>query len=131
MLANPDMIVVEPGWIAAGRVRVATGDDRVPGFSVVLPLETGEHDIDGLFVTPEAMRQGIGRLLIEDAKATAWAHGATRSSSPRTCARSGFTSGAVSFPVPSSRLASTGRARCTSIRRGEVGDDATGEVRWT
>ena len=24
VLANPDMIVVEPGWIAAGRVRVAT-----------------------------------------------------------------------------------------------------------
>ena len=78
VLANPDMIVVEPGWIAAGRVRVATRDDRVLGFSVVLPLETGEHDIDGLFVTPDAMRQGIGRLLIEDAKATAWAHGATR-----------------------------------------------------
>ena len=78
VLANPGMIVVEPQWIADGRVRVATRHGRILGFSVVLPRADGDRELDGLFVAPAVMRQGTGRLLIADATATAWAEGAAR-----------------------------------------------------
>ena len=73
-----DMIVVEPEWIADGRVRVA--DAARPPARVLrgAAARNGDRELDGLFVAPAVMRQGIGRLLIEDATATAWAQGATR-----------------------------------------------------
>jgi adenylate kinase family enzyme len=78
VVANPDMIVVEPEWITSGLVRVAVQSGRVLGFSVVLPRADGDRELDGLFVAPDLMRHGIGRLLIEDLTEVAWAAGVPR-----------------------------------------------------
>jgi GNAT superfamily N-acetyltransferase len=77
--AHPDAVVVPADAIADGRLRVAVdGEDRVLGFSLVLPVVVGERELDGLFVEPEAMGSGIGRLLLADVTARARADGAQR-----------------------------------------------------
>jgi GNAT superfamily N-acetyltransferase len=71
LAAHPEAISVPAEWIDRGLVRVAVSqDDRVLGFAVVL-----DEELDGLFVEPDAMRGGIGRLLVEDAAARGRAAG--------------------------------------------------------
>ena len=41
-------------------------EQRVGGFSVVTPVRGTSCELDGLFVEPDLMRQGIGRALIDD-----------------------------------------------------------------
>ena len=68
LAAHPDAIELPPRFIDSGYVRVAVdADGAALGFSVVIPGEQGAHELDGLFVEPESMRQGIGRQLVEDA----------------------------------------------------------------
>jgi ribosomal protein S18 acetylase RimI-like enzyme len=79
LAANPDAIQPPHEAIADGRVRVAIdGADRVLGFSIVLAVENEACELDDLFVEPDAMGQGIGRLLVEDVVARAAAAGASR-----------------------------------------------------
>jgi ribosomal protein S18 acetylase RimI-like enzyme len=59
------------------RTRVAIDVDRVVGFATIRESE-GVFDLDDLFVDPDSMRQGIGRLLVNDAAETARCRGATR-----------------------------------------------------
>jgi GNAT superfamily N-acetyltransferase len=66
LLANPGVIVVPAGAIAAGRVRVAVSEDGPAGFSVVTPVIDGACELDGLFVEPDLMGRGIGRELVAD-----------------------------------------------------------------
>jgi GNAT superfamily N-acetyltransferase len=79
LIAYPDVVKLPPGAVEDGRVRVATadGDERL-GFSVVLAVVDGVRELDGLFVTPEHMRNGIGRALIDDVAQRARDDGATR-----------------------------------------------------
>jgi ribosomal protein S18 acetylase RimI-like enzyme len=79
LAANPDAIEPPHAAIADGRVRVAvdTSGRRV-GFAVVLPLRNGRCDLDDLFVEPDSMRLGVGRLLVDDVATRASAAGATR-----------------------------------------------------
>jgi GNAT superfamily N-acetyltransferase len=65
LLANPDAIELPADQIAAGHVFVAERDGTIVGFSAVLPRESPEMDLDGLFVEPHLWRHGIGRLLVE------------------------------------------------------------------
>ena len=76
--ANPDAIEPPHQAIAEGRVRVAVdASQRRLGFSVVQPVEAGRCQLDDLFVEPESMGLGVGRLLVGDAASRAAAAGAT------------------------------------------------------
>jgi GNAT superfamily N-acetyltransferase len=75
---HPDVIAPPHRAIAEGRVRVAVDStERLLGFSVVLPVEDGRCELDDLFVEPDRMRLGIGRMLVHDLAARAAAAGAS------------------------------------------------------
>ena len=78
LAANPDAIEPPHRAIADGRVRVAAdASGRLLGFSVVGPIRDGRCELDDLFVEPEWMRRGVGRLLVADLTARAAAAGAS------------------------------------------------------
>jgi ribosomal protein S18 acetylase RimI-like enzyme len=79
LAANPDAIESPQRAIAEGRVRVAVDESgSLLGFSVVLTVEDGRCELDDLFVEPERMRLGIGRMLVHDLANRAAAAGASR-----------------------------------------------------
>jgi GNAT superfamily N-acetyltransferase len=70
--AHPDALGVAPDAIAQRRVRVAVGKGgELPGFSVVAEGGRGVCELDDLFVDPEMLRRGVGRVLVEDTCANA------------------------------------------------------------
>ena len=71
LLAHPDAIVLPAEDIAAGRVYVAETGGEPSGLLVLVPADSGEVEIDGLFVRPDAWRHGIGRALLTRARAIA------------------------------------------------------------
>jgi ribosomal protein S18 acetylase RimI-like enzyme len=78
LAAHPDAIAPPHRAIAEGRVRVAVDTSgRLLGFSVVLPREVGRCELDDLFVEPDSMRRGVGRVLVDDLTMRAAADGAT------------------------------------------------------
>ena len=78
LAAHPEVIESPHGAIAEGRVRVAVAaSGRRLGFSVVLAAECGTVELDDLFVEPDAMGRGVGRLLIADVVSRAAAAQAT------------------------------------------------------
>ena len=79
LAAHRDAIEFPRHFIDQGWTRVAVlGDDTPLGFSVVIPGQSGAHELDGLFVEPHQMRRGIGRSLVEDACARARRTGGRR-----------------------------------------------------
>ena len=76
LAAHPDAIELPMDAVRDGRVRVAYGDSRILGFSVVLTGQDGHCELDGLFVEPDVMRGGVGRALMADVIATARREGA-------------------------------------------------------
>lgn len=77
LAAHPDAIELPQEFIDKLWVRVAVDEDETPiGFSVVIPGENRAHELDGLFVEPDRMGQGVGRALVEDAAQRALAKGA-------------------------------------------------------
>ncbi len=77
LAANPDAIAVPQAFIDNGWVRVAVRAGGAPvGFSVVIPSSGEAHELDGLFVEPAELRQGVGRALVEDAVGRARSAGA-------------------------------------------------------
>jgi len=67
LAAHPDAIEPPHRAIADGRVRVAVDAcGRLLGFSVVLPIRGGRCELDDLFVEPDSMGLGVGRLLVDD-----------------------------------------------------------------
>jgi GNAT superfamily N-acetyltransferase len=78
LATHPDAIDAPDQAIAEGRVRVAVdAAERRLGFSVVRPVEAGRCELDDLFVEPESMGLGVGRLLVADVASRAAAAGAT------------------------------------------------------
>jgi ribosomal protein S18 acetylase RimI-like enzyme len=78
LAAHPDAIEPPHQAIAEGRVRVAVdASGRLLGLSVVLPVTDGRCELDDLFVEPDSMRQGVGRLLVADIAMRANAAGAS------------------------------------------------------
>lgn len=77
LLAHPDAIALPIDQIEAGRVHVAELADRIVGFCVALSRPDGDAELDGLFVEPDAWRQGIGRGLVDKAATVAAAEQAT------------------------------------------------------
>jgi GNAT superfamily N-acetyltransferase len=78
LAANPDAIHLPAEQIAEGLVRVAEQDGAVVGFAVLLECDDQACELDGLFVDPERLRCGVGRMLVEDAKRIARERGAVR-----------------------------------------------------
>ena len=77
LAANPDAIELPGAFIDNGWVQVAVDDGGAPiGFSVVIPVDDGVRELDGLFVEPDLMLCGVGRALVEDAAARASGEGA-------------------------------------------------------
>lgn len=77
LAAHPDAIDLPQDTIDSGWVRVAlAADQRVIGFSVVIPSNGPAHELDGLFVEPACIRHGVGRALVEDAVTRASCDGA-------------------------------------------------------
>jgi predicted N-acetyltransferase YhbS len=74
------VLQVNPEQIAAGDVWVATGaDGEVVGMVALGPSEQVDTlDLDKLFVEPQRIRNGVGRLLIGEAIAEARRRGAKR-----------------------------------------------------
>lgn len=78
LAAHPDAIAPPHRAIEEGRVRVAVDvSGLLLGFSVVLPVEHGRCELDDLFVEPDWMRCGIGRMLVRDLATRAAAAGAS------------------------------------------------------
>jgi ribosomal protein S18 acetylase RimI-like enzyme len=78
LAANPDAIEPPHAAIAEGRVRVAVdGSGRRLGFAAVLPVKDDRCELEDLFVEPDSMQLGVGRLLVDDAVTRAAAAGAT------------------------------------------------------
>lgn len=69
--ARPELAEPADADLAAGRVRVAVDGDRPVGFAVTVPVDDDTAELDAMFVEPDEMRRGIGRLLIDDAVALA------------------------------------------------------------
>jgi GNAT superfamily N-acetyltransferase len=77
LAAHPEAIELPRRFIQNGWVRIAaTGDGKPVGFSVVIPGQGDVHELDGLFVEPNRMLRGIGRLLVTDACCRAQNRGA-------------------------------------------------------
>jgi len=78
LAAHPGVIEPPHRAIAEGRVRVAVDRSRRRlGFSVVLAKEGDRVELDDLFVEPDAMGRGVGRLLVADVVSRAAAAQAT------------------------------------------------------
>lgn len=75
LLAHPDAIEMPLQAVLDQQVRVVESDGVVVGFSVVIPTGDGAGELDGLFVLPEHMGSGLGRVLVEDAVTLAREHG--------------------------------------------------------
>ena len=76
IIARPEVVEVPIEQLEAGTACVAELDGAIIGFATVLPRADGDAELDGLFVSPEAQRAGIGRALVGRAKRLASEQGA-------------------------------------------------------
>lgn len=76
LLTNPDSINLPLQQISDGRVFVAERNGAIAGFSVAIPREDGDFELDGLFVDPDCWRQGVGRQLVGHGASVATSAGA-------------------------------------------------------
>ena len=78
LLSRPELFGVSAVALDDGHVRILVRRGRIIGFATLLPGEDGSGELDDLFVDPDYLRQGFGRALIDDAKASAQKCGALR-----------------------------------------------------
>jgi len=78
LAAHPEGVCLTANAIEELRVRVATVDGAVVGFSETVLTSDREWELEGLFVEPDAMRQGVGGRLLDDLFALARRAGVTR-----------------------------------------------------
>ena len=76
LLAHPDAIELPRWQIDDGLVRVVERAGTVAGFSVLLAPVHAACVLDGLFVEPDVMGMGLGRILVQDAARIARERGA-------------------------------------------------------
>jgi GNAT superfamily N-acetyltransferase len=65
--AHPDAIAIPIEQLRERRVRLAEIGGHVVGFAAIVPLRANVAELDGLFVEPDCMGRGIGRVLMTDA----------------------------------------------------------------
>jgi GNAT superfamily N-acetyltransferase len=76
LLARGDVLSFDGAHLAEGRTRVAVAEGRIVGFVTTL-VGGGLLELEDLFVDPDWMRHGVGRLLVADALVTARSSGCT------------------------------------------------------
>jgi len=76
LLAHPDAIAVPIEQIEAGEVFLAERDGAIVRFAAVVVRTDGDADLDAIFVAPELWKQGIGRMLLDEAERIAVGRGA-------------------------------------------------------
>ena len=65
--ADPDAVELPSDAVREQRVRVAVGtNERLVGFSLVLPTRKRVCELDSLFVDPDFLRRGVVRSLMAD-----------------------------------------------------------------
>jgi GNAT superfamily N-acetyltransferase len=65
--AHPEALLLTDEALVEGRTRVATrASDLIVGFATMLKMEEN-LELEDMFVDPDWMRRGIGRLLVHDA----------------------------------------------------------------
>ena len=73
--SHPELLDWSDLAVREGRTRMAEADGCVAGFATLVFTETSA-EVEDLFVDPDWMRRGIGRLLVEDmatlARASGW-----------------------------------------------------------
>jgi GNAT superfamily N-acetyltransferase len=70
--AHPDALELRDDGVTDGRIRAAVATDgSVVGFITVLSGDGCALELEGLFVDPDWMRQGVARSLVADVIATA------------------------------------------------------------
>jgi ribosomal protein S18 acetylase RimI-like enzyme len=77
LLAHPDALVFSDESVREGRTRVAIVGSTIVGFAS-LAFGGPAAELDDLFVDPEWMQRGIGRMLVDDAVGVARMRGASR-----------------------------------------------------
>jgi GNAT superfamily N-acetyltransferase len=77
LLAHPEVLQYDDGWVRAQRTRVAIVDGQVVAFATTVPADDA-MELEDLFVDPAWMRRGIASALVRDAVALARASGAPR-----------------------------------------------------
>lgn len=78
LLADRGLVVLRVEQIMSGGTIVAERADRMVGFATLIWSDGGEAELDGLFVEPDQFGLGIGRRLVEAAKALALTKMSTR-----------------------------------------------------
>jgi GNAT superfamily N-acetyltransferase len=64
---HPELLVLGDDGVRAGWTRVAVdGSGAALGFATAVPAAAYVLELEDLFVDPDAMRRGVGRLLVED-----------------------------------------------------------------
>jgi GNAT superfamily N-acetyltransferase len=63
--AHPELLDWAELPVREGRTRVAVADGRIAGFAT-LSFVSGSPELEDLFVDPDLMRLGIGRMLVEE-----------------------------------------------------------------
>jgi GNAT superfamily N-acetyltransferase len=76
LLAHPDAIAVPLEQVDAGDVFLAERGGRIVGFAAVVARDDGDAELDAIFVEPECWKQGIGRVLLDEAERIASRRGA-------------------------------------------------------
>lgn len=77
LLAHPDAIELPVEHLTEGCTLVAERAGEILGFSVILPRDDGEAELDGLFVEPHAWLSSIGSRLVAESGRAAALKGAT------------------------------------------------------
>jgi N-acetylglutamate synthase-like GNAT family acetyltransferase len=77
LAAHPEFLILSDLAIREGRMRAAVLDGVVVGLASTI-VGPDSVELEDLFVDPDRMRQGVGRALIDDVRATARAAGRTR-----------------------------------------------------
>lgn len=77
LLAHPDAVHLPIEHITEGCALVAERAGEVLGFSVILPRDAGDAELDGLFVEPHAWGSSVGTRLIAESSCVAAHNGAT------------------------------------------------------
>jgi GNAT superfamily N-acetyltransferase len=71
LLAHPEVLVLADDGVSEGRTQVATSTtDHIVGFATTL-RQGDVLELEDLFVDPDWMRRGVGRLLVQDVMAVA------------------------------------------------------------
>jgi N-acetylglutamate synthase-like GNAT family acetyltransferase len=78
LLDNPELIDVDPEMIARNQVFVAEQAGRMVGFATIIPRESDDAELEGIFVEPSDWRKGIGMALLRQIEREARAWGANR-----------------------------------------------------